>query len=281
MRYLLEEAFSNIRHGGLVSFLSVVIITFTIVLTSALILIGNHLHKGVQTLKDEPAIIAFLKDTDESEGQRLRSQIEKIDSVALVVYVSKAEALARSERAFGELGTLITQGFEEINPLPASLEIHIKGASLNRKAVEQLANRIKNFPEVEDVSYEQDTSDFIRKTEMMIIGLGGLMGSASVIIVCFSIMLTAYFRREDIRVMKLVGATHWYIRIPLIIQGVFLGFVGSLSGIGGFYLLFRLFTPRLGDIAFIPFSQLTLILLGGVLLGLLGSILPLRKYVNV
>ena len=57
--------------------------------------------------------------------------------------------------------------------------------------------------------------------------------------------------------------------------------MGSLCGIGSFYALFRLVTPQIGDVVFIPLNQLSLILLGGVLLGLLGSILPLRKYVNV
>ncbi len=282
MRYLLEEAFSNIRYGGFVSFLSVVIITLTITIMSALILIGNYLRREVESLKDEPAIIVFLKDSvNESEGLEFRSRIEKIDRVALVIYVSKVEALARSEQAFGELGPIITQGFEDMNPLPASLEIYVGETSLTREALEQLAHQIKSFPQAEDVRHEQYSSEFIRKAEMVIMGLGGLMGAASVIIVCFSIMLTAYFRREEIRVMRLVGATYWYIRVPLIAQGVFLGFMGSLFGIGNFYALFRLFTPRIGDMVFIPFNQLSLILLGGVLLGLFGSILPLRKYVNV
>jgi cell division transport system permease protein len=282
MRYLIEEAFANIRHGGFVSFLSIVIIALTATITSALILIGNYLHREVENLKDEPTVIAFLKDTlNESEGRELRTRMEKIDHVDSVVYVSKTEALERSEKAFGELGELITQGFEEINPLPASLEIYIKKTSLDRARLEQLAHSVKTFPGIEDVSYEQYSSEFIHRTELVIMGLGGLMGLASVIIVCFSIMLTAYFRREEIRVMKLVGATYWYIRIPLIAQGVFLGFMGSLSGVVGFYGLFRLFTPQIGEAAFIPPSQLVMVLLGGVLLGLVGGLLPLRRYVNV
>ena len=98
----------------------------------------------------------------------------------------------------------------------------------------QHVTQIRSFNQVEDVKYEQEASEFIRRLEMVLLGLGGLMGGASVIIVCFSIMLTAYFRREEIRVMRLVGATYWYIRVPLIAQGVFLGFIGSLSGVVSF-----------------------------------------------
>lgn len=282
MWYLFEESFSNIRHGGFVSFLSIVIITLTVTIGSALILIGNYLRGEIEDLKDKPAMIVFLTDNvGESEGREFRSQIEKIDWAATVTYVSKEQALARGEEMFGAFGKTLTEGFADSNPFPASLEIYIEDTLLPSEKLLQHVSQIESFAQVEDVKYEQESSEFIRKVEMALLGLGGLMGGASVIIVCFSIMLTAYFRREEIRVMRLVGATYWYIRVPLIAQGVFLGFIGSLSGIVSFYTLFHLFVPRISEIQFIPFDQLGLILLGGILLGLLGSIAPIRRYVNV
>ena len=282
MWYLFEESFSNIRHGGFVSFLSIVIVTLTVTIGSALILIGNYLREEIEGLKDKPAMIVFLTDSvGESEGREFRSQIEKIDWAATVTYVSKEEALARGEEMFGAFGKTLTEGFADSNPFPASLEIYIKDTLLPPEKLLQHADQIRSFAQVEDVKYEQESSEFIRKVEMLLLGLGGLMGGASVIIVCFSIMLTAYFRREEIRVMRLVGATYWYIRVPLIAQGVFLGFIGSLSGIVSFYTLFRIFVPRISEMKFIPLDQLGLILLGGILIGLLGSIAPIRRYVNV
>ena len=282
MWYLFEESFSNIRHGGFVSFLSIVIITLTVTIGSALILIGNYLRGEVEELKENPAMIVFLKDSvGESQGREFRSQIEKIDWAATVTYVSKEQALAKGEEMFGEFGKTLTEGFADSNPFPASLEIYITDTSLPPEKLSQHVFQIESFSEVEDVKYEQEASEFIRKVEMALLGLGGLMGGASVIIVCFSIMLTAYFRRDEIRVMRLVGATYWYIRVPLIAQGVFLGFIGSLSGIISFYTLFRIFVPRITEIQFIPLDQVGLILLGGVLLGLLGSVAPIRRYVNV
>lgn len=282
MWYLFEESFSNIRHGGFVSFLSIIIITLTVIIGSALILIGNYLRTQIEGLKDKPAMIVFLKDNvGESQGQEFRSQIEKIDWAASVTYISKEEALERGEEMFGEFGKTLTEGFADSNPFPASLEIYITDTLVAPEKLSQHVNQIQSFSQVEDVKFEEETSEFIRKVEMVLLGLGGLMGGASVIIVCFSIMLTAYFRREEIRVMRLVGATYWYIRVPLIAQGIFLGFIGSLSGIVSFYTLFRVFVPRITEIQFIPLDQLGLIILGGVLLGLLGSIAPIRRYVNV
>ena len=282
MWYLFEESFSNIRHGGFVSFLSIIIITLTVTIGSALILVGNYLHGEIEDLKEKPAIVVYIKDSvGESEGREFRSQIEKIEWAATVTYVSKEEALAKGERMFGEFGKTLTEGFADSNPFPASLEIYIRETLLPPEKLLQLVTQLNSFPQVEDVTHEEETSEFIRKIETVLLGLGGLMGAASVIIVCFSIMLTAYFRREEIRVMRLVGATYWYIRVPLIAQGVFLGFIGSLLGILSFYTLFSIFIPRISDIRFIPLDQVGLILIGGVLLGLLGSIAPIRRYVNV
>jgi len=282
MIYLLEEAMSNLRYGGLVNILSAAIIMLTIVILSALILVTNYIHGELGELKDEPAIIAFLDDSlDDTIAKELRSKIEKLDHVESVKYVSKTETLERSKIAFGDQAGIITEGFQDINPLPASLEIHVLPDAMKPDILEELMEKVKRHKEVEDFNYEKQSSDFIKKTEMVVIGLTILFGAASIVIVCFSIMLTAYFRREEIRIMKLVGATYWYIRIPLILQGVILGVAGSLLGMFLFYVVFSLYVSKIGNTPFLPIGQILLIIMAGALLGFIGGIAPVRKYVNV
>jgi len=284
MIYLLEEAMSNLRYGGLVNILSATIIMLTIVILSALILVTNYIHGELGQLKDEPAIIAFIDDSlDDTSAQKLRTEIEKLEHVKSVTFVSKAEALGqRSKMVFGDQADIV-EDFRDINPLPASLEIKVLPNSMKPNILEELAEKVKRYEGegVEDVVYEKRSSDFIRKTEMVIIGLTILLSSASIVIVCFTIMLTAYFRREEIRIMKLVGATYWYIRIPLILQGVTLGITGSILGMLAFYAIFNLYVSKIGSIPFLPLKQILLIIMMGVLLGLIGGITPVRKYVNV
>jgi len=284
MIYLLEEAMSNLRYGGLVNILSATIIMLTIVILSALILVANYIHGELGELKDEPAIIAFLDDSlDDTSAKKLRSEIEKLEHVESVTLVSKAEALRRSETVFGKQANIIVEGFQNINPLPASLEIQVLPNSMKPDILEELAEKVKRYKGegVEDVVYEKRSSDFIRKTEMVVIGLTILLSAASIVIVCFTIMLTAYFRREEIRIMKLVGATYWYIRIPLILQGVILGVTGSILGMFAFYTIFSLYVSKIGNAPFLPLKQILLIIMAGVFLGLIGGITPVRKYVNV
>ena len=100
-------------------------------------------------------------------------------------------------------------------------------------------------------------------------------------IVAFSIVLTVYFRREEIEILRLVGASSWYIGVPLVIQGGFLGGFGSLLGMLFSFLIFKSFTSEFEILSFIPFYQFALIVFSGTFFGLLASVFPTLKYANV
>lgn len=281
MSYLMDEAILNIRQGGLVNLLSLLIIAVTIVILSTLILVGSYIRSEVSQLKEEP-IVAFLKDGfNSSEIQNLHTKIRTLSSINSVKYVSKKEALSRAKEVFGEQGKIIVEGFEDINPLPASFEIKIESESFEPKMVEKIATKISSYPQIEDVRYEQSSSKFIENAELLVTGLGVLLGGASIAIVYFSTMLTSYFRQEEIRIMRLVGATYWYIRLPLIMQGVILGFIGTILGLGIFYWIFHLFTSQIGNLSFLSVKQVAIIIAIGTGLGLIGSFIPVEKYYRV
>lgn len=282
MTYLLDETVSNLRHGGLANILSLLIIAVTIIILSALILVGSYIRSEVSQLKEEPVIVAFLKDgLNLSEIQRLRTQIEILTPINSVEYVSKKQALSKAKEVFGEGGEIIVEGFKDINPLPASFEIKIRSELLEPEIVEEVVAKISSYPQIEDVSYERSSSEFIKNTELLVTGLGVLLGGASVAIVCFSIMLSSYFRQEEIRIMRLVGATYWYIRLPLIMQGVILGFTGTILGLGIFYWIFHLFTSQIGNFSFLSLKQIAIVILVGTGLGLVGSLIPVGKYFRI
>jgi len=282
MAYLLDEALSDIKHGGLANFLSMFIIGVTIVILSTLILVGSYINTEVSQLKEEVAIVAFLKDNSVlSDIENLRIQIEDLASVESVKYVSKKEALTRAREVFGEHGEIIIEGFRGVNPLPASFEIKVQSAALEPKTVEQIASQISSYEQIEDVSYEKSSSEFIRNAELLVTGIGFLLGCASIAVVCFSIMLTSYFRKEEIRIMRLVGATYWYIRLPLILQGIILGFLGTIIGLVIFYLIFQLFAVQFGTFSFLSLKQLLVVILIGTGLGLVGSLIPVGRHFKI
>ena len=283
IKYWFEESVSNIRHGGIVSLLSVIIITLTVIILSSLIIIRNHLHREMATLKEDAPIIAFLDDNLNIETlKKLRIDLQRANEISSITYVSKEAALKKSQDTFGKYGKAIMEGFADINPLPASFEIHLNELNLDPNTLPDIASWIGGLAGIEDVTYEQYSSNFINKAEMIILIFSILMGGSSVIIVSFSIMLTIYFRREEIKILRMVGAGHLYIILPLVTQGIFLGFIGSVLGLSGMYLTFYLlFSQQIGDIEFITSTQFLSIILIGTLLGLIGSLLPIKRYMEV
>ena len=279
LRYSFEEALANLRYGGLINLLCLAIIALTVTILSALVLVAVHVQDELRRLRDSPSVVVFLEDSvDASSAHRLRSQFEKLGDVRTVTYVSKSQALERARTIFGENADAVISGFDEMNPLPASLEVHASTTEPDK--VERIAKEIATYPGVEQVEYERSGTAFIRKAQFVLIGLGLLFGTASLVIVCFSIMLTVYFRREELRIMRLVGATYWYIRIPLLLTGAVLGIFGSSLGLALFYGVFRLLKTQLGDVYFLSFHWISLILLVGCLIGLLGGSVPVRRYMN-
>ena len=283
IKYWFEESISNIRHGGIVSLLSVIIITLTVIILSSLIIIRNHLHREMATLKEDAPIIAFLDDNLNIETlKKLRIDLQRANEISSITYVSKEAALKKSQDTFGKYSKAIMEGFADINPLPASFEIYVNELTLNSDALLDIAGWIDGLEGIEDVTYEQYSSNFVNKAEMVILIFSVLMGGASVVIVSFSIMLTVYFRREEIRILRMVGAGNLYIILPLVTQGIFLGFIGSILGLSGMYLTFYLlFSQQIGDIEFITSTQFLSIILIGTLLGLIGSLLPIKRYMEV
>lgn len=282
MAYLLDEAISNIRYGGLANLLSLLIIAVTIIILSTLMLVGGYIHTEVSQLKEEAAIVAFLKDdVPPSDIQSLRRQLDKRTNINSVKYISKTEALSRVQEVFGEQGEIVIEGLKDLNPLPASFEITIDVTALEPEIIEKVATEISLYPQIEDVSYERSSSEFIKNAELLVTGLGILLGGASIAIVCFSIMLTSYFRQEEIHIMRLVGATYWYIRLPLILQGAILGFLGTILGLVSFYGIFHFFAAHIGSFSFLSLKQIFVIILIGVGLGLVGGLIPVGKYTRI
>ena len=282
IKYWFEESISNIWHGGIVSLLSIIIITLTVIILSNLIIIRNYLHREMTTLQEDAPIIAFLEDDlDVKTINKLRTDLQRAHEITSITYVSKEVALKKSQDTFGKYGQAIMEGFADINPLPASFEIHLNELTLDPDVLPDIAGWIDGLEGIEDVTYEQYSSNFIKKAETVILIFSILMGGSSVIIVSFSIMLTVYFRREEIRILRMVGAGNLYIILPLVTQGIFLGFIGSMLGLWGMYLIFYLFSHQIGDIEFITSTQYRSIIFIGTLLGLIGSLLPIKRYMEV
>ena len=279
MAHIWGETFSNMRHSGLMGVLSIIVVVLTTMVLSALLMIANYIHMELNILKQSPNIVAFLKDgMKDSIRQRLQKDIENLPQVRSIRYISKADALLNTREMFADRKEIL-EGLEDSNPLPSSFEIELETQFLdNAKGVVEILN---GMPDVEDVQYAKRTSEFVKKIETTLIFMGSILGLASIVIICFSIMLTTYIRREEIKIMRLVGATELFIRVPLLFQGIIQGLLGSAIGLAILYGLINLLAVKIGTAAFLPSRQIILVVGLGAFMGFLAGAVPLRRLIRI
>jgi cell division transport system permease protein len=279
MAYIWGETFSNMRYSGFVGVLSIIVVVLTAMVLSAVLIIANYIHMELNVLKESPLVVVFLKDgLDGSAKQKIQRDIEGMPQVDSARYVSKEEALRKTREMFAGQEEIL-DGLEDINPLPSSFEVELKDQFMDD--AKEIAEKLEALSGVEDIQYAQRTSELVKKIETALIFIGSILALASIIIVCFSIMLTTYIRRDEIRIMRLVGATGLFIRIPLLLQGVMQGLLGSGIGLGLLYGLVKLLAMDIGTVSFLPPKQIALVIGLGGGMGFLAGAVPLRRLVKI
>ena len=279
MAYIWGETFSNIRYSGLIGVLSVIVVILTTMVLTTLLMIANYIHSELNVLKQSPLVMVFLQDgLKDSARQRIQKELKSLPQVQSSHYVSKQDALRKTREMFADRKEIL-EGLEDSNPLPSSFEVKLKPQFLDN--AKEVVARLNGLPGVEDVQYAERTSELVRKVETALIFLGSMLGLASIVIICFSIMLTTYIRREEIRIMRLVGATTLFIRAPLLLQGVMQGLIGSAMGLAILYGVFRLLAVKIGPVSFLPEGHIVLVIGVGALMGFIGGAIPLRRLVKV
>lgn len=278
MRYIFGEALLNVRHGGAVSVLAVFIVALTTVLFGALSLIRNVVHGEVVRFEENPAVVAFVKDeVSEDRFQQLVKTLGELPDVENAVAVSKNEALNRSRRIFADASAVLLEGLGAHNPLPRSIELYPVPEARRSKTLDALVAHLRTLNELEGVVYEAEGIQMMERVKDTVFLFGVLVALISVVVISFSIMLTIYARRDELAILQLVGATNAFVRIPLILQGCFEGFIGSEIGMGAFYLLFRRFGSGIGLTTFLTAEQILLSVAGATAIGLVGGLIPLRS----
>jgi len=279
MAYIWSETFSNMRYSGLIGILSIIVVILTAMVISALMMIGNYIHQELDVMKQSPNVVVFLKDgLDDSAVDGIGKKIKSLPQVSSAKYISKMDALRKTKEMFAGREQIL-EGLEEINPLPSSFDVELKTEFLGD--AKSVVGQLSALPGVDDIQYAEKTSELVRKIETSLIFIGSILGLASIVIVCFSIMLTTYLRREEIRIMRLVGATGLFIRIPLLLQGIMQGLMGSVIGLGILYGLLSLLSMRIGQISFLPIRQIIMVINAGAFVGFIGGAAPLRRLIRI
>jgi cell division transport system permease protein len=253
---------------------------------------GNGLATNLNRRVDE--IRVFLKDdVTTEERESLERFVRKMTEVKSVRYISKEQALEDFKAMYKDQADMLKQ--IEGNPLPAEFKIRMKDAKFNHIVAQRLQSRSeisKDSSGKKEIKFPEDVVNKVLRWTGAIQTIGLVVvvafGIVAIALVSITIRMAIYSRRKEIGIMKLVGATNWFIRWPFIMEGVIEGFVGALVGIIIALLLHAWLVTKLEHAAesnlvgggYLALLSIVLIIIG-IIIGAVGSAFALRRYIEV
>ncbi len=299
--FFFGEALGSLRRNWIMTLAAVLTVFISMAILGLVLVMNANLNKGTTSLKNRVMIEVFIKDS--ATAEQTKAMVQKIAAMPEVKsykYISKEEALKIFEKRVGEemLKNLTT------NPLPASYQIYCKDAN----QVEVVAKRFFTDEIVDSdpgthngVSYARETVRKMLGTISLVTkamwGATGLFAVAGILLIMTTVRLSIFARRNEIEIMRLVGATNWFIRWPFVLEGFITGFVGSViaavaiwavnyglsSWIQGSSLKFLSVDvyPVWFQSGTWPLGMLPTLVIFGALLGGVGSAIAMRRYLKV
>jgi cell division transport system permease protein len=287
VKLLTREALLSFRRAPLLSALSVTTIAFSLFTVGLFGLVALNLRQALRGLEERVEIVGFILRGTPSEAIAVATQdISAFPEVKEVGYVSEEEALQRARNELVEFRDAYRD--LQVNPLPASIEVRLKDGFRDAATVERVAQRLKGFGFIDDVRYGRE---WVQKLDHLrnITGLVGLViglafAAVAVVIIGVTIRLTILQRAREISIMRLVGATNWFIRGPFLLEGALKGLLGGLLSLVLCYAGYLLFRDKSGGtfagLLFFTPEHMVVIVIFGVLLGLAGSLVSVGRHLR-
>jgi len=287
VKLLTREALLSFRRAPLLSALSVTTIAFSLFTVGLFGLVALNLRQALRGLEERVEIVGFVLRGTPSEAIAVATQdISAFPEVKDVSYVSEEEALQRARNELVEFRDAYRD--LQVNPLPASIEVRLKDGFRDAATVEQVAQRLRGFGFIDDVRYGREwvqKLDYLRNiTGLVGLVIGLAFAAVAVVIIGVTIRLTILQRAREISIMRLVGATNWFIRGPFLLEGALKGLLGGFLSLVLCYAGYLLFRDKSGGtfagLLFFEPQHMVVIVIFGVLLGLAGSLVSVGRHLR-
>jgi cell division transport system permease protein len=280
MRLTFREVVLGVRRSPLLSSLSVVTIAFSLFAFGLFGLLVLNVDRALRGVEEHVEIVAFLADGTLPEAvSAAMGDISSFPEVAHVQEVSPEQALARARAELPEFQDVFDASF-----LPPSIEVRLKEGHRDPKTVKEVTQRIQTYPFVDDVRYGEDwvkkLYDIRNIAGAAGIALGLLFAAVAVIIIGTTIRMTVLARAREISIMRLVGATDGFVRRPFLLDGFLKGIVGGLLALLLTWGANAVISRSLIQTTFFDPGIATLGVLGGGIIGLLGSALSVGRHLR-
>lgn len=288
--YFLKEGAKNIWTNGLMSFASISVLTICLFFLGMTFMISENINSLIYQVEGQIQIMVFVKDgTSAQDIQKINDGISAVQNVRNCTFIPKAEALSTLKTQWGSDSTLL-EGLENDNPLLDAFRIEIKDVSKYKQTVESIS-AISGIEKVNDhLDLAQKLTDINKIIQVVGFWIFVTLAFVSLFIISNTIKLAMYVRKREVNIMKFVGATDWFIRWPFIIEGLIIGVVSSILSAVIVWVAYSFISswldaalslvhPIVLDMFIYPI--ILAFLIAGTLVGTLGSMVSVRKYLKV
>ena len=294
--YLVKHGVTNLWINKLMSLASIGILSACLVLIGGSALISVNIKDVFKGIKDQNEIRVFLHDSvTPAEKNSIEKRLDSIAEISEYRFIDKEEALEEAKEMLGENAGIL-DGYVDDNPLAESYLLKLNEIGKTREIYEELSA----MPGVEQVNAMNDVVDTISGLEKTVLIFGGvvvvILILASVIVIQNTIRLTTFARRREINIMKYVGATNAFIRLPFLVEGMLVGLIAAAAAFGLLYGIYQgiikifdsstiLWVQKVST-QLVEFKSVAgYLILGfasaGILLGSIGSASAIRRYLEV
>lgn len=288
--YFIQEVFHSLRRNNWMTFASIGTVAVSLFVLGVFLILVLNMNRLAGMLESQVQISVYLEDhLTDREKRQIGYDIESLQGIDSVTYVDRETAKERLKERLGDQKYLL-DALSEDNPLPDAFEVTVTTPSV----VESAAGAIGSMQGVEEAKYGQDVVehlfDITRLMRIFGFVLMGLLGGATLFIISNTIRLTVFARRKEIAIMKYVGATDWFIRWPFLLEGIVLGCIGGLIAAVALRSFYAAMAAKIySTLAFFPLMPqypfmnyvTAAILLAGIVIGAIGSVISLKRFLRV
>lgn len=286
-----KKALQDILSNRFLNSVTIATIGLSILIVSSFALFFINTNALMESWRKGIRVLVYLEpQATENNRLDLRYQIQKLENVQEIFFISKETALKRLKEQMKNHSSLLDNLKE--NPLPDTFEVRIIDASRDLNKVAALAEKIKSLPWVEEVEYGQHWvakfSHIINIFKFIGYAMGGLFLFATLFIIANTIRLVLYSRKEEIEIMRLVGSNDRFIKAPFYIEGLILSAFGGIVGLTALFAAYTYILSKFNsslslgslEIRFLSIEQFFLFIGGSMLVGWIGCYMSLKQFLK-
>ncbi|HJQ53786.1 MAG TPA: permease-like cell division protein FtsX [Gemmatimonadaceae bacterium] len=275
-----REALTASRRAPLLSALGVLTIAFSLFAFGLFGLVAINIRRALEQVSERVEVRAFLSDSaDIEQVAAAMKDIGGFPEVLQVGYVSQEDALVRARKEMGEFADVFEAGV-----LPASIEVHLRPGMRSPTIVKSVADKIRTYHFVDDVRYGEEWVEKLYRLRNIAtvagIALGVAFAAVAVIIIGATIRMMVLARAKEISIMRLVGATDMFIRLPFLIDGLVKGVLGGLVALLLVWITNRVVNEYFIETIFFNRELIFLGVVGGAAMGMFGSLVSVGRHLR-